>query len=391
MNRVFLHLDMDAFFASVEQRDDPELRGKPVIIGADPKKGYTRGVVSTCSYEARKYGVRSAMPILKAYKLCPNGIFVSGNFAAYKSASQRLFEIMKRYSPLIQPLSIDEAFLDITGSLRLFGSVEHIIKHLKNDVWNELQLTCSIGVAPRKYLAKIASDYRKPNGYTIVEEETMLSFLAGLDISRMWGVGVQFKKKLKDMGIDYVGQLQKMSEEELTRAFGKMGQHLYRLSQGIDHRSVSSGREIKSVSKEHTFFIDVEDVELIKKWIYKLSEDVLRNARRKYFYGRTIQLKFRDTKFRTYTRSKTIHHECKHQNELYTICLDLLQNFLPLQDPVRLIGVGISHENENKDQLNLFQNECDDLFVMDLLKDKINNKFGKETLFGAEAMYLKNR
>ena len=269
-NRIILHMDMDAFFAAVEQRDHPEYRGKPVIVGADPKGGKGRGVVSTCSYEARKFGVHSAMPVSQAYKLCPQGIYVWPNGKLYQQVSKEIFSLLYEFTDAIEPLSIDEAFMDVTGSIKLFGDGPEIAAKIKKRIMDEIHLNASVGVAPNKYLAKIASDLEKPDGLVVVHPDKIDEFLAPLDISRLWGAGIKTQATLKKMGIYTIGDLFIYPREILEKKMGKLGDHFYNLAHGIDTRRVETDEVVKSISNEHTFGHDIIDIKILYKTILQL-------------------------------------------------------------------------------------------------------------------------
>src|SRR5262245_6255222 len=251
--RAILHIDMDAFYASIEQLDHPAYKGRPVIVGADPKGGKGRGVVAACSYEARKFGVRSALPISRAWKLCPQGVYMRPRMSRYVEVSHQVMDIFRRFTDLVEPLSIDEAFLDVTGSSALYGSAEKIARQIKSSIRDSTHLTASVGVAPNKFLAKVASDLRKPDGLVIVREDGIADFLRDLPISRLWGVGPKTEQRLKPMGLHTIGQMAAIPRDELIRRLGSLGEHLYQLSHGLDDRPVISNWEPKSISNETTF------------------------------------------------------------------------------------------------------------------------------------------
>src|SRR5262249_54805783 len=245
--RSILHVDMDAFYASIEQIDQPEYKGRPVIVGADPKAGTGRGVGAACSYEARKFGVRSALPISRAWKLCPQGVYVRPRMGRYVEVSKQIMNVFRRYTDLVEPLSIDEAFLDITGSIALFGPPDRIARSIKQEIRERTGLTASVGLAPNKFLAKIASDIRKPDGFMILGENEVEDFLKNLPISRLWGVGPKTELRLHQLGFRTIGEVAVASRESLIRALGSLGEHLYQLSRGQDERPVVPNWEPKSV------------------------------------------------------------------------------------------------------------------------------------------------
>lgn len=386
-NRIILHMDMDAFFAAVEQRDHPEYRGKPVIVGADPKGGKGRGVVSTCSYEARKFGVHSAMPISQAYKLCPHGIYVWPNGRLYQQVSKEIFNLLYEFTDAIEPLSIDEAFLDVTGSIKLFGDGPEIAAKIKKRIKDEIKLTASIGVAPNKYLAKMASDLEKPDGLVVVHPDKIDEFLAPLDISRLWGAGIKTQATLKRMGIYTIGDLFKYPRDILEKKMGKLGDHFYNLAHGIDPRHVEIDEIVKSISNEHTFAHDINDVNILYKTILQLSEKVGYRLRKKGLQGRTIHLKLRYENFSTITRNKTLASAIDSTQVLFSVIKELLDNNYQQGRKVRLLGVGISgFKNEEGDQLSLFDNQIKRHDRLDQLQDALTNRFGKHIISRAESL-----
>lgn len=381
MSRTILHIDMDAFFAAVEQLDQPKYRGKPVIVGADPKGGAGRGVVATASYEARKYGVHSAMPISKAYRLCPHGIYLRGRYKRYAEVSANVMTILKDFSPVIEKISIDEAFLDVTNSLNLFGNVGAIAHQIKTRIQEELQLTASIGIAPNKFLAKIASDLEKPNGLVLVKEGEEKAFLKDLPISRLWGVGKKTELALSKMGIATIGQVAEFSEIELNRKFGKWGNALWRLANGIDHRPVETREQQKSISQETTFEEDVDDEELIEKTIFRLADDLSRLMRHHNIKGRTITFKLRLHDFSTFTRSRTISGFIDSTQIIKGVTIDLYRKFNKRNMKVRLVGIGVSQlSSVSGEQLGLFEQETPLDEKLTRLLDSLKEKFGDQAV-----------
>ena len=274
--RYIVHVDMDAFFASIEQHDNPEYKGKPVIVGSDPKQGKGRGVVSACSYEARKYGIHSAMPISIAYKKCPQGIFQPVNMNRYIEISNKLLQIFKRFTPNIEQISIDEAFLDISGSYQLFGTPEETCYQIKQTIKKETGLTASTGMAPNKMTAKIASDLEKPDGAVFVKHGQVKEFLKDLPTGRLWGVGEKTRLSLEKIGIKTIGDIAKSERKTLACFFGKSGDHIWELANGIDDRIVECDTRIKSISNEYTFDIDTISTFKIQDVLMSLSEKVAR-------------------------------------------------------------------------------------------------------------------
>ena len=266
---MIIHADMDAFYASVEERDQPELVGKPVIVGGSPEQ---RGVVSAASYVARRYGVHSAMPAVTAHRLCPHGIFLPPRISYYAEISSQIRDIFERFTPLVEPLSLDEAFLDVTGSERLFGPAPEIGRKIKQAIREELRLVASVGVAPNKFLAKIASDLKKPDALVVVEPEQVQEFLAPLPVERLWGVGKKGSKVFERLGIRTIGQLRQWPLESLQTHFGSSGEYLWQLAHGIDDRPVVPEREAKSISHETTFAQDIAELEVLRAWLVDLTE-----------------------------------------------------------------------------------------------------------------------
>jgi DNA polymerase-4 len=301
---TIIHCDLDAFFAAVEQRDRPELRGKPVIVGGDPR---SRGVVSTCSYEARKFGVHSAMPLRTALQLCPQGIFVPVDGAKYQRVSREVMAVLRRFTPAVEQVSIDEAFLDVAGSEGLFGSAPEIARRIKVDVVAAVGLTVSVGVATNKLVAKVGSDLRKPDGLVVVQPGDEAAFLAPLEIRRLWGIGPKTADRLHGLGIRTVGELAALPVETLTRALGDHGGTLHERALGIDADPVVGGGEAaKSVSHETTFAVDVTDAVEIERTLLALTEGVSARLRAAGLRAGTVAVKIRDSHFRTITRQKAL-------------------------------------------------------------------------------------
>lgn len=356
MDTPIIHVDMDAFFAAVEVRDNPEYRGKPVIIGGDPRRD-VRAVVSTASYEARKYGIHSAMPLVQAWRLCPNGIFLRGSMTKYAQVSRQIMQIFSRYTPLVEPLSIDEAFLDVTGCEKLFGSPPEIAARIQADVQRELDLSCSVGVAPNKFLAKLASDLKKPNGLTIILPDQIEAILHPLPIEKLWGVGEKTAVKLKNMGIDTIGQLAKLPQTLLTTAFGKMGAGLWYLARGEDVRVVETSREAKSISRETTFPRDIADLEVIRAVLLELADDVALSLRRHQFLAGTVTLKLRYGNFETITRQGALPAPACLTMPIYSKALELLSRVNLQGRGIRLVGVGSGglSDSAGSRQLSFFE------------------------------------
>jgi len=381
MNRVILHVDMDAFFASVEQRENPEFRGKPLIVGADPKGGKGRGVVAACSYEARKFGVHSALPIGRAYRLCPHAIFVRPHGSLYSHVSHSIMEILRRYTDLVEPVSIDEAFLDVTASQRLFGKPSDLAGRIKHDVRSEQNLTCSIGIAPNKFLAKVASDMRKPDGLFEVPAGTEKDFLKDLPVGRIWGVGPKTEERLRFLGIGTIGEVAARSQGFWRQRLGRSGEHLWQLSQGIDSRPVQPDSGFKSLSQEHTFGEDTGNIAQMKETLLALCEELARRARQHHALARTIALKLRFEDFTTLTRQRTLLRHTDDALLIYQAVESLLDQFLPAPQKIRLLGVGISHfQARGERQLGLFDADRIKKSRLNASVDAILAKFGPDSI-----------
>ena len=346
---MIIHLDMDAFFASVEQMDNPDLRGRPVIVGGSSD----RGVVSTCSYEARAFGVHSAMPMVVARRLCPQAAIVRGNYRRYGELSNAIMTSLQDFSPLVEPASVDEAYMDATGLERLFGPLEELMAAIKTRVFDVTGgLTCSVGAAPVKFLAKICSDVNKPNGVFILHPEEVDAFLCALPVGRIPGVGKRMVQSLQDMGIRTVGQLRHFSPEAMERRFGKWGGALYERVHGRDNRKVETGRAAKSESAECTFTEDTRDRDFMQSMLMAHAERVGASLRKHGYKGRTITLKIKFCDFKQITRSRTLEEPVNATETIFQIGCQLLAA-LPLPQPVRLIGLGVSGFEAPANQLFL--------------------------------------
>lgn len=337
--RHILHLDLDAFYASVETLDNPELAGKPVIVGGSER----RGVVCAASYEARKFGVHSAQPMATAKRLCPGGIFLPLRMKRYQEMSGRVFDIYHRFTPLVETLSIDEAFLDVTDSIRLFGAPVEIAGKIRSSVREETGLTVSAGVAANKLLAKIASDMNKPDGLTVVPLGREKEFLSPLHVGKLWGVGKVTGETLRRMGVLTIGDLSGVPEDVLERKLGRNGVWLHRLSRGIDDRDVECEREARSIGHEDTYPEDLTDMESIKAELLFLSTRVSARMRRNGVKGRTITLKVKYKDFTLVTRAETLHQATDDGGDLYRSVLPLLAKTDAGKRPVRLLGISLSN------------------------------------------------
>lgn len=338
---TILHADMDAFYASIEQRDRPELRGKPVIVGGSVE---SRGVVSAASYEARTYGVHSAMPIVTARRLCPNGIFLLVRMKHYAEIARQIREIFLSFTPLVEPLSLDEAFLDVRGHERLLGPAPEIARQIKDRIRSGTGLTASVGVAPNKFLAKLASDHGKPDGLVVVPPDGVAEFLAPLPVGRLWGVGAKGEKRLHALGVRTIGQLAALPERVLADHFGKTGRHLWELAHGRDERAVTPDREAKSISTETTFPEDVGDRAALRTWLLDLVDELAGRLRKEGVRARTVELKLRSSDFRTWTRSLSLPAATDVTDALWRAALQLFERSVTAEVlPLRLLGVGASN------------------------------------------------
>lgn len=376
---TILHVDMDAFFAAVEQRDQPELRGKPVIVGGDP---HSRGVVSTCSYEARKYGVHSAMPLREAYMRCPQGVFVPGNFTKYEEVSREIRRIFLRYTPLVEPLSTDEAFLDVHGCERLFGNPVEIGLKIKDDIKRETGLTASVGAAPNKFLAKLASDLQKPDGFCVIPRAQIEQILWPLPVTRLWGVGEKTAEFLLSKGIRTIGMIARLDPRVLENNLGKMGLEMHRLAHGIDDRSVEISYDVKSIGNETTFSEDTGDIEFLETTLLELAEQVGRRLRKSDVMGRTVQIKLRYASFKTITRAKTLARPTNSTQTLYEVGLELLRSTDLYNKMFRLIGLSVSNltDEENR-QISLFEEEGDlHSDILSDIMDQLKDRFGEQAI-----------
>ena len=372
--RVIIHLDLDAFYASVEQRDHPELRGRPVIVGGSRQ----RGVVCACSYEARAFGVRSAMPISRAVRLCPQGVILPVRMGRYREASEQVQAIFERYTDRIEPLSLDEAFLDVSDCRRLFGSGREIAERIRREVREETGLTISAGIAANKLLAKLASDAGKPDGLLEIAPEQAAAFVDPLPVGRLWGVGATTAARLEGMGLRMVADLRQASRQRLERQFGRLGGWLHELAQGEDSREVEPQRELKSVSHEETFEHDLADPEQMLPHLLRLAEQVARRLRRQELGGRGITLGVRYDDFRLVTRSRTLEQGVSNGKEIFNQVAQLLRETEAGARPVRLLRVAVSRlEPAGNGQSDLFGEELRErLARLDQALDVVCDRFG---------------
>jgi DNA polymerase-4 len=382
---MILHCDMDAFYASVEERDRPELVGRPVIVGGSPEK---RGVVAAANDVARKCGVHSAMPAATAHPLPVEGIFLHPRISYYAEVSRQIREIFERFTPLVEPLSLDEAFLDVTGSQHLFGPTAEIGRKIKQAVREETRLVVSVGVAPNKFLAKIASDLRKPDGFVVVEPGRVQEFLDPLPVERLWGVGKQSNRVFQGLGIRTIGQLRQWPVETLKSRFGSSGECLWELAHGIDDRPVVPEREARSISHETTFEQDVDDPEVLRAWLVDLTEQVGWRLRRHGLRGRTVHLKVRFADFTTITRSQTLPEPTDITHELWQAADDVLCHRLPADHlSVRLLGMGVGSFETGPIQGLLFdRDQRQKQAGLDAAADHIRERFGSSALRRAASL-----
>lgn len=386
--RAILHIDMDAFFASVEQRDNPQLRNKPVLVGGDGP----RGVVAAASYEARAFGCHSAQPTAVAKRLCPQAIIVSGRHGDYKAVSKQVFAILERFSPLIQPISIDEAFLDVTGSTKLFGPPFDIAKEIRRLVKQETDLTCSVGVAPNKFLAKLASDMDKPDGLFVIDPARIQHTLDPLPITKLPGVGPSAERTLNRLGVRSVRDLRTIPLETLRARMGEQGAHLHNLARGIDDRPVRIDREAKSISHEHTFPIDLNNPDEVRAIIARLAQDVASRLRKHHRYAKTITIKVRFGDFETITRSTTLDQQSDETRTIHDAARSLFDHWARSFCPVRLIGVGVSGLTDAPAAPGLFDTTKHDKDrAVDRISDAIADKFGKDAITRASSLRAKPR
>ena len=342
LSRKIIHIDMDAFFAAVEIRDNPKLKGKPVIIGSDPRQTGGRGVVSTCSYEARVFGVHSAMSSKEAYERCPQAVFISGNYEKYKTVGLEIRAIFKRYTDLIEPMSIDEAYLDVTENKLGIKSAVKIARLIQQDIWQELHLTASAGVSYNKFLAKMASDYQKPHGLTVILPDQAQDFLKQMDIAKFHGVGKKTVERLHEMGIYTGADLLDISEVTLIDRFGRLGFDLYRKVRGIHNSPVKSNRIRKSIGKEKTYGKILQVEEDIKKELTLLSEKVAHNLSKQDKAGKIIVLKIRYADFSTLTRRKSLPQATQDASQISQTALQLYEELAYKEKGIRLLGITVT-------------------------------------------------
>ena len=396
---MILHIDMDAFYAAVELRDQPELKGLPVVVGGSPKG---RGVIAASSYEARKYGIFSAMSSAQALRLCRDLVFIKPRMEHYAKISKQIRGIFHQYTSVIEPIAFDEAFLDVSGCEKLFGDSVSIAKQIKQQINSETGLVASAGVAPNKFLAKVASDLEKPDGLTVVTPDGIQAFLDPLPIKRIWGVGKVTEEKFARMGIRTVADMRQLDIESMRAKFGINSEHFFRLARGLDTRPVVSDRHAKSISHETTFGRAIYSIENLVAWILELSDQVARRMRRYDIVGKTVNLKIRFGNFETITRAQTISGPSHCTRVLSEAAIELLQRTLApsgndrIDRGIRLLGMGVSNLSLPKQQTQgqLFDGEeRQKQNRIDRASDAIRDRFGSGSLRRATSVQhkIKNR
>jgi DNA polymerase-4 len=382
MDRTIIHIDMDAFFASVEIKDDPSLAGKPVIVGGTSD----RGVVSAASYEARKFGVHSAMPAVQARKLCPHGVFLRGRMHRYKEESRKAMAVVREMSPLVEQTSVDEAYVDATGLERHYGTLEDLGMYLKLQIKKETGLACSVGVAPNKLLAKIASDWDKPDGLFVIRPEDVAEFMREMPVGKIPGVGPRTRESLKRLGITVCGDVTKHPAEFWRRRFGERGLWLFERAQGIHDGPVTPESEPKSSSAENTFEADISNLDELKRWMWIQSERVGADLRKHGYLGRTVTVKLKYMDFRQHTRSLSLSEPTCSTETIFSAAVRLLES-KPLDKPLRLIGVGVSGLKRESRQLSLIPEVSDEKREqLDKTIDAIRERFGRDALKRGRAL-----
>lgn len=375
-SRRIIHVDMDEFFAAVEKLDNPELRGKPLLIGGSPK---SRGVVSTASYEARAFGCHSAMPMATAIRLCPQAIVLPGRMHRYSEISEQVFEIFERFTPLVEPLSCDEAFLDVTGSVRLFGSGEKIGRSIKKAIREELGLVASVGVAPNKFLAKLASDLKKPDGFVVLKPGKFQPIIDPLPLTKLWGVGPSTLKIFERYNLKTVGQLRKLSRETAVDWFGEGGEFFWRLANGMDDRPVVPDHQAKSIGQEQTFASDVADINELHRVLDDHIERITRRLRKHELLAKTLTLKLRYGDFTTITRSVSLDVPGDITDEFLKVGREIFEKWCDSGfKPLRLLGATLSNLRARQGrQLSLFDEQAKEKKKrLDSVMDNIATKFG---------------
>lgn len=351
--RIIFHLDMDHFFTAAEERQRPELKGKPVIVGADPKEGKGRGVVSTANYEAREFGIRSGMPISRAWELCPQAMYLQPNFRLYTQVSNEIMNLLRKYTDKFEQWGIDEAFLDVTSEAKDYTEAGNLARRIKAHIKENQGLSCSIGIGPNKLIAKIATDIQKPDGLTTVKDEDTEGFLAPLPVRKLLWVGRKTEQKLHTMGIKTIGDLANHDPTILTEAFGSLGIQLYVMAHGIDKSEVEEREDIKSISRETTFQEDTADPQIVLQTMHSIIEQVQKDTQKQHLSFKTVTIKIRYENFETHTRSKTLPFITNRLQDLNKAATELLTSHIKPERKVRLIGVKVSNFVETDKQKTL--------------------------------------
>lgn len=352
-SRIIFHVDMDQFYAAVEEREHPEFKGKPVVVGADPKEGRGRGVVSTCNYEARKYGIRSGMPISRAWKLCPDAVYLQPNYKLYIQTSSRIMRILREYADKFEQWGLDEAFLDVSSKIGNFKDARRLAETIKREIYEKEKLTCSVGVGPNKLVAKMASDFEKPDGITIVERRDVERFLAPLSVRKLLWVGKKTERKLNEMGIKTIGDLAVFDVSVLTEKFGIMGAQYHFSARGMDNSEVAERGVVKSVSRETTFEEDTSDFSLILEKLDTLSQEIQEELVERKLLFKTVAIKIRYENFETHTHGKTLPFFTNNLQSLQKTAKELIQPYLSKNRKVRLVGVRAFNLISSKEQKTL--------------------------------------
>ncbi len=351
--RIIFHVDMDQFYAAVEEQEHPEFKGISVIVGADPKEGKGRGVVSTCNYEARKYGVKSGIPISRAWKLCPDAVYIKPNYRLYTQASSRIMAILQKYTDKFEQWGLDEAFLDISLKIDNFRDARRLAEEIKREIYKKEKLACSTGVGPNKLVAKIASNFRKPNGITVVEESEVEGFLAPLPVRKLLWVGKKTARRLNEIGIKTIGDLAAFDVSVLTEKFGIMGAQYHLSSRGVDNSEVAERGVVKSVGRETTFEEDTSDFELVFETLDKLSQEIYEELVERKLHFKTVTIKIRFENFETHTHGKTLSFFTNNLQGIQKTARELIQPYLTRNRKIRLIGVRTSNFTSSREQKTL--------------------------------------
>jgi DNA polymerase-4 len=389
MQRLIFHIDMDAFFASVEERDNPSLRGKPLIICGDPE---SRSVVSTASYEARKYGIESGMPVGKAKRLCPHAVYLEGSPGKYIHCSIQILQIYKRFTPIVEPFSIDEAFLDMTGTKWKWSSVEEAAGRIKSTISSEFDMTASVGVAENKLIAKMASSMDKPDGLTVIEPGKFADHFHDLPLNKMWGVGEKTTQALHKIGLRTIGDVADCPRKTLVNLFGVAGEHLYLKANGIDNSKVIpyfEGIEVKSVGHEYTLPCDTDDRDYLERTLLRLSDQVARRLRKKSLQARLICIKIRYSNFRTHTKQTKLEGYTDDPDTIFEISKSLLSQFDLRRAKIRLIGVSAGNLVHTKEsyQPGLFYNSgFGERADLTRVLDDLRNRYGENVISRARLL-----